>query len=66
MNHALQSDRQFARGRGGADGKRGEELSWRLHETFQNMVLPFRAMQRPRQVGRSREMPAKPDFRRFR
>ena len=51
MNHALKPHRQLAQRHGGANGERGKELARQLHETFQKMVLPFRAMQRPRQVG---------------
>ena len=52
MDHPLQPDWQLAQRRRRANGKRGKELSWQLHETFQKIALPFRAMQRPRQVGR--------------
>ena len=51
MNHALEPHRQFAQRRGRADGERSKELAWQLHRTFQKTALPFRAMQRPRQVA---------------
>jgi predicted permease len=51
MNHSLEAHGQLAQRRGSTDGERGKELTRQLHGTFQKTVLPFRAMQRPRQVG---------------
>ena len=53
MDHALEPHRQVAHGRGRADGEGGEELARQLQGfgSFQMAGLPFRGMQRPRQVG---------------
>jgi len=53
MDHALQPHRQLAQRRRRADGQGLKELARKLHglNPFQNLGLPFRAMQRPRQVG---------------
>jgi len=51
VNHALETHRQFEQRRRRADGERSKELTRQFHRTFQKILLPFRAMQRPRQVG---------------
>ena len=50
------------KGRGRADGQRGEELAGQLHGSgsFQKVSLPFRGMQRPRQVGAGKRSHAAP------
>ena len=52
MDHALQPHRQVAHGRRRADGERGERTGAGASRfwSFQSAGLPFRGMQRPRQV----------------